>query len=95
MCQIHFFLFNALAIASANFLNHKQQNEHPLGYLAHHLAWNTCPIVHGIYIYISHGIFTRVVTSSDHESTNLMKYISNIQTFNANFEISRYSMSLI
>jgi len=33
----------ALAIAFANFLSHKQPNEHPLGCLAQRLAWNKCP----------------------------------------------------
>ena len=59
--KINFCLFNALTIVFANFLNHKQPNEHPLGCPTHHLVWNTCPIIHGICIFL-HGIFTRVVT---------------------------------
>jgi len=53
-------LFNALAIAFANFLSHKHPNEHPLGCLSYHSAWNMCPIICGIYIFL-HGIFTRAV----------------------------------
>ena len=61
MCQNTFFLFNSLSIAFANFLSHKQPNEHPLGCLSHHSARNTCHIIRGIYIFL-HGIFTKVVT---------------------------------
>ena len=46
-------LFNALALAFANFLSHKQPNEHPLGCLAHHLVWNMYPIIRGIYIFFT------------------------------------------
>jgi len=59
--KIPIYLFNAIAIASANFLSHKQPNEHTLGCPAHHSTWNMCPIIHGIYIFL-HGIFTKVVT---------------------------------
>jgi len=78
--KIPFFLFNALAIAFANFLNHKQPNENPLGCPAHHSAWNTCPIIHGIYIFL-HGIFTRAVTEpsplGEHHPWCLMTPITN------------------
>ena len=41
--KIPFFLFNSLANAFANFLSHKQPNEHPLGCLSQHSTWNKCP----------------------------------------------------
>jgi len=56
--KIPFFLFDALFIALVNFLSHKKPNEHPLGCLSQHSAWNMCPIIHGFYIFL-HGIFTR------------------------------------
>ena len=61
--KIPFCLLNALLISFVNFLNHKEPNEHPSGCFPHHLAWNTCPIICGIYIFL-HGIFTRVVTET-------------------------------
>jgi len=33
----------------------------PLGCLSQDSAWNMCPIIYGIYIFL-HGIFTRDVT---------------------------------
>ena len=46
--KIPIYLFNAIAIASANFLSHKQPNEHTLGCPAHHSTWKVSDCMEGM-----------------------------------------------